>query len=97
MHFIWEPNKPSAWTHVVVLKIDAVDSHGDPFDERLIWTRSLTGNRWNRKGCETWNEEGRFREACVPCDERGNQAVAKDGLAGASDSMPVSRREASER
>jgi len=66
MHFIWEPDNPRAWTHVVVIRIDAV-----PHDERRIWTKTLNGNRFNPVDQETWNEEGRFREACVPCDERG--------------------------
>lgn len=75
-HFIWMKDTPRAWAHVVVTKVDTADSHGDPFDERRIWTRVVHGTT-NRTGSEAWNEEGRFREAVTPCDERGVERPAK--------------------
>lgn len=72
MHFIWMKDLPRAWAHVVVTKIDTQDSNGVTFDERRIWTRTLSNSIANRVNGEAWNEEGRCREAFTPCDERGN-------------------------
>jgi hypothetical protein len=51
--FIWEPETPHAKALVTVTRVQ--DIHGD---ERRIWTRDEAGN-------ETWNDESRFREACI--------------------------------
>lgn len=56
--FIWEPHKPKAREYITVTRI--VDIEGD---ERRIWTRS------DSDGEECWNEESRFREACVRVDQ----------------------------
>lgn len=71
MFFIWMKDLPRAWAHVVVTKIDTQDSNGVQFDERRIWTRTLSNSIANRINGESWNEEGRCREAFTPCDEHG--------------------------
>jgi len=65
-HFIWEPDKPSAWCHIEVMR---VEDRGTT--DRVVWTRVVQSNRFNPEGQETWNDESRFREACRPCDARG--------------------------
>lgn len=70
-HFIWLPHNPRAWAHVCVVGIDERDSHGAPFDERRIHTITVHGGAINATSREAWNEEGRFREACRPCDPQG--------------------------
>lgn len=70
-YFIWEPSKPNAWAHVQVTGIDTVDSQGTPFDERRIWTVTLSRSPRAGGGDLAWNEEGRFREAVVKSDAVG--------------------------
>jgi hypothetical protein len=65
-HFIWEPDKPTAWCHIEVMR---VEDRGTT--DRVVWSRVVQSNRWNPEGQETWNDESRFREACRPCDARG--------------------------
>jgi hypothetical protein len=55
--FIWEPHSPRAWAHIEVTRVQE-----KPDDERRIWVKTLRGN--GSTG-ETWNDESRFREACV--------------------------------
>jgi hypothetical protein len=69
-HFIWQRSNHRAWAHIVVTRIDEMDIAGRAFDERRIHAMVLSGTL-NPPGLEAWNEEGRFREAVEPCDEKG--------------------------
>lgn len=64
-HFIWEPDKPAVWCHVVVVRVYCED------DRCVIWARVIHGDLRNPPGSESWNDESRFREACWPCDPHG--------------------------
>lgn len=72
MHFLWMKETPAAWARVVVTRVADRDSDGSLFDERRIWTRTLSHSRSNPEDLETWNDEGRCREAFTPCDDKGN-------------------------
>lgn len=63
-YFIWEPTNPRAWTLVKVVEVQDVTG-----DERRIHTETIRGR--DAVGNKVWNDEGRFREACVRCDEKG--------------------------
>lgn len=67
MYFIWEPDNPKAWQHVMVSRIDE-----RPHDERAIWVVHIRTTPGLIKE-PVWNDESRFREACVRADERGNR------------------------
>lgn len=76
-HFVWlgdhvngTPKDRSAWQHLIVTKVLSDES----WSERKIWTKRADGRPVGGYPpmLETWNDEGRFREACLPCDERGS-------------------------
>jgi hypothetical protein len=90
MHFIWEPTRPAAWAHIVVTEIKTHAPNGFRFDERRIQTENVTRNRYGREGDVAWNEEGRFREACRPCDETGTLLTL--GEATSAPAPPVETR-----
>ena len=54
--FIWEPNLPHAYCRLIVTDITQ-----DRWGDGIIWSRDL--DKKNSK--PTWNNESRFREACV--------------------------------
>jgi hypothetical protein len=64
MRFVWEPGRPRAFAVIEVTKVRPAKD-----DETCIWTRTVRGGAVNRVDMETWNEEGRFREAVVPESE----------------------------
>jgi hypothetical protein len=57
--FIWEPNIPQAWARIRVVAVQHV-----PGDDTRISTETLECTR-GRTGGIVWNDESRFREACV--------------------------------
>lgn len=59
--FVWEMDKPHARELIRVTKIQEVDN-----DERRIWSVPVATGRAGDLGI--WNEESRFREACVKVD-----------------------------
>lgn len=52
--FIWEKDNPKARINIVVTKVVEYSN-----DETAIHTKQVHG------GDEVWNDESRFREACV--------------------------------
>ena len=54
--FIWEPNLPHAYCRLIVTGITK-----DRWGDGIIWSRDLD----KRDAKPTWNNESRFREACV--------------------------------
>lgn len=54
--FIWEPDVPHARVHIVVTQVVPMEN-----DETRIWAREVG----KPMGPATWNDESRFREACV--------------------------------
>jgi hypothetical protein len=76
MYFIWLPNNPRAWTHIRVTRIEGTIGKRAPGEnEPRIWTARADGKPTGHgypQTWEVWNEEGRFREACVPADAKGN-------------------------
>lgn len=54
--FIWEPNEPHARMHIVVSGIVQKVN-----EETRIWSHSIA----ETPDDATWNDESRFREACV--------------------------------
>jgi len=68
MRFIWEPDLPHARQEIMVI---GVMTDADPFN-RKIQARALSPNLFPGQGIgnQVWNDEGRFREACVPLEAR---------------------------
>jgi hypothetical protein len=54
--FIWEPSLPDARCHVIVTRVVAMEG-----DETRIWAHEVG----KPPGTAVWNDESRFREACV--------------------------------
>lgn len=52
--FIWEPHKPHARARCTVTR---VEDRGSPHQNR-VWSTDASG-------LEVWNDESRFREACI--------------------------------
>lgn len=65
--FIWEPDNARAWAIVEITKIACPRN-----DERRIYTKTLSGNG---PAHETWNDESRFREACIRAPLNGNEPL----------------------
>lgn len=55
--FIWEPDIPASWALVEVTRVQTIEG-----DETRIWTKGLAGFHVPE---QVWNEESRFREACI--------------------------------
>lgn len=54
--FVWEPGLPHARKHIIVTRVQLVEN-----DETRVWSRDAE----QPSEPERWNDESRFREACV--------------------------------
>lgn len=69
MTFLWEPMKPHATTHIIVTA-RKINEDDEMWIETQDWVQTTkisggyTGDKW-------WNDESRFREACVLVKKRG--------------------------